>query len=391
MSIEPDSYTLPLTRDNLILVTGDMPTAGASEKSKAQQTQTSSSAKGAPIQEVLRFSGMPIEDEEVEDSPDFQPIKDLTERLLAPGRDSPEIAGRDHRHWQAELHKYKGRNEDTFVGQFFYPFTNGARNVLSDSCQTIQREWREDGLDINQNQPFLTGSLTKTITGGNKEWHRALSLLPRVKNPKPDTVYGYAINSLTMPEQEVCAVNHMYAGISTGIRLPAIFNEFGQTDLPRAVAQAARGGAAIVNATRELVKRTGKDIMSPGPDVDTVAFSFPYTYNLAHLYVHWALVRDRKVTYHMHLLRFYVIDRKQDGIFQQRRDLNNLLEWMLFERRKWVGVLLADLIRAKSPQLPPSFPLEAADDDAQPNKGSASYVGMWFRWLFSLAHPTRNA
>ena len=78
----------------------------------------------------------------------------------------------------------------------------------------------------------------------------------------------------------------------------------------------------------------------------------------------------------MHPLRFNVIDSMQDGIFQQRRDLNNLLEWMLFERRKWVGVLLADLSRAKSPQLPSSFPLEDAADDAQPHEGSASYVGM---------------
>ena len=171
----------------------------------------------------------------------------------------------------------------------------------------------------------------------------------------------------------------MYAGISKGIRLPAIINEFGQKNHPRAIVQAARGGTAIVNATRELVKRSGKDIMSPGPDVDTVAFSFPYTYSVAHLYVHWALVRGRKVTYHMHPLRFYAIDPMQDGIFQQQRDLNNLLEWMLFERREWVGFLLADLIRAKSPQLPPSFPLEDADDDAQPDERSASYVDMWFR------------
>ena len=303
----------------------------------------------------------------------------MTERLLAPGRDSPHIAGRDHRHWQAKLNKYKERNEDTFVEQFFNPFTNGARNVFSESGQTVQREWPEDGLNINQNQPFLTGSLNSLTTGGNKEWHRTLNLLPRIKNPKPDTAYSYAINSLTTPEQEVCMVNIMYAGISKGIYLPAIINEFDQTNHPCAIAQAARSGAAIVNATRELVKRSGKDIMKPGPDVDTVAFSFPNTYSVAHLYVHWALVRERKVTYHMHPLRFYVIDPMQDGIFQQRRDLNNLLEWMLFERRKWVGVILADLIRAKSPQLPPRFPLEEADEDAQPDEGSESYVGMCYR------------
>lgn len=377
-SIQPESHTLPLTRENLILVTGEMPTAGASEKSKARQTQTSGT-QGADIEDILKFSGMPVRDEEVQRSSDFQPIKDLTERLLAPRRDSPEIAGRDHDHWQAKLKVYKKRNERTFMTHFFNPLTSGARNVISESCQTVQREWQEDGLDFNEDQPFLTGSINRIFTGGNKEWHRKLNSLPRVKNPKPDTAYGYAIDSLTTQEQDVCRANSMYTCISKGIRLPAIINEFGQTDHPRAIAQAARGGAAIVNATRELVKRSGKDIMSPGPDVDTVAFSFPYTYNLAHLYVHWALVRDGKVTYHMHRRRFYDIDPDSDGIFQQRRDLNNLLEWMLFDRRKWVGVLLADLNRAGSPQLPPTLPVEDAVDDARPDEGSASYVGMWFR------------
>ena len=105
-SIEPEFHTLPLTRDNLILVTGEMPTAGASEKSKSQQTQTSS-AQDAAIEQILKFSGIPIRDEEVQRSPDFQPVKDLTKRLLAPGRDSSEIAGRDHHHRQAKLNKYK--------------------------------------------------------------------------------------------------------------------------------------------------------------------------------------------------------------------------------------------------------------------------------------------
>ena len=131
--------------------------------------------------------------------------------------------------------------------------------------------------------------------------------------------------------------------------------------------------------------------MSPGPDMDTLAFSFPYTYSIAHLYVHWALVKDRKVVYHMHRLRLYVIDTMEDGIFRQRCDLNNLLEWMLFERRRWVGVLLADLIRAKSPQLPPSFPLEDGDENPQPDEESISFVGMSLSVALSSCPPQRKA
>ena len=113
---------------------------------------------------------MPIQDQEVQRSPDIQSIKDMADRLLTPERNSPEIAGRKHNHWQAELDIFKTRNEDTFIGQFFNPFTNGARNVLSENGQTVQREWREDGLHVNQNQPFLTGSLNRIITNGPNEW-----------------------------------------------------------------------------------------------------------------------------------------------------------------------------------------------------------------------------
>ena len=122
----------------LILVTGEMPTAGASEKSKSQQTQTSS-AQGAAIEEILKLSGIPIRDEEVQRSPDFQPIKDLTERLLAPGRDSSEIPGRDHHHWQTKLNKFKQRNEDTFVGQPLHQW--GTQRSLEELPTRVAGGW----------------------------------------------------------------------------------------------------------------------------------------------------------------------------------------------------------------------------------------------------------
>ena len=96
-------------------------------------------------------------------------MKDLTKRLLAPGRDSPEIADQGHHPWQANLSKYKQWNEDIFIEHFFNPLTNEARNVLSESGQTVQREWQKDDLNINQNQLFLTDSLNRLITDDNKE------------------------------------------------------------------------------------------------------------------------------------------------------------------------------------------------------------------------------
>lgn len=83
--------------------------------------------------------------------------------------------------------------------------------------------------------------------------------------------YRYVINSLTREGQEVCIGNSMYASISKRNRLPAIINEFSQTNHPRAIAQVARSGAAIVTVTRELIKRSLKNIISPGPDVDTIS------------------------------------------------------------------------------------------------------------------------
>lgn len=99
-----------------MLVTGELPTAGASDKSKAQQTQIltkTRSAWCAAAEEILTFSGIPIRDKAVQRSSYFQPIKDLTGRLLAPEWKSPEIAGRDYPHRRARMDKYKETNEGT--------------------------------------------------------------------------------------------------------------------------------------------------------------------------------------------------------------------------------------------------------------------------------------
>lgn len=69
-------HTLPLTRENLGLVSGEMPQqptpSGSTTSRFSKKTTQSSKIQGISIQDIMRFNGMPIEDKVAKQTAEFR-------------------------------------------------------------------------------------------------------------------------------------------------------------------------------------------------------------------------------------------------------------------------------------------------------------------------------
>ncbi|KAL9099178.1 MAG: hypothetical protein Q9163_005284 [Psora crenata] len=369
---------LPLTRENLSLFTGDMPqqpnpsrSTTATTKSKANTTQ------GATIQDILEANYMPMEDQTARNSPEFKDVEARAKDLLARERHSPLVGGESNEYWFNKQQKIKvDRNEQTFREEFWRPFVGRNRNVKEDEgSMWIKRAWEKDGLDVNGSQRFHIESLPRVETGGDMSLAKLLKAHERVKTPEPDYTYALDSSFFTPAEKTTILRYHKWAGISKGVRFPSVIVEFKQTDLHSARAQCARGGAALIHANRQLISATGQNIYQLGTDTSTVVYSFAITYDIAKLQVHWAQVLSHKrVIFHMHRLRSYIMGDGDEGMFNQRRDLNNLLEWTVGGRRLWVQDLLSRIQRAGSPDVVPMMAMEDAQENESGEVGGGSRV-----------------
>ena len=346
---------------------------------KSRETNTS---VNIDVQELLAMNGMPIGDISARDVQGFDIIMENAKVILNGERNSPNVGGHDKTYWQKLHVKYEARNEQTYRDMFFTPFMGQDRNVKAKDEAWGKRAWSWDGLDINSNQPFYRKSLPKVNTFGNGQWEKLLNSKTnkRVKNPVPDLAYALDTSHFTKEELSILMNYSIYAGISKKIWCPTVIIEFNQGDMRRPKTQCARGGAALVNANRQLCMAGGRVKDVPGADTETVVYSFAMTHQSAVCSVHWANVtmepaNTLKTTFHMHSVGSWMFDYGNDGIFDQRKALNNLLGYLVGERKSWVKILLADIRRRGLPDIPATIPLETGENDEGDNDEDEGYGG----------------
>ena len=358
-----------LTEANLQLLTGH-----SLKKSHKMSTKITSTAttQGLSIKVLLTENGMPMDNLAIKSTDAYRAVMETSNVRIARGRHSPEKVAKAGS-FELLAAKYKTRSEQTFIERFFLPLTQGSRNILikDDSGKEIEnpiwkeRDWDDDGIDINTCQPFLRNSLPKVDTRGDKNYKKLLDSHERIKNPNPDRCYGLAEETFTMKERRINYLLHKYIGISNGIYHPSIVIEFGLhksiTDLE---AQCARGGAALVNAVRSVRLAAGEDIMIDGADQDSLIYTFAISGETAYLHVNWAFVEGSSTTFHMHLVKGFCL-RGGHTIMEMRGALNNLLDWTVGDRQTWIKGLLQK-IDAKGNKLvvPTPITLESTTGDS---------------------------
>ncbi|KAL9129306.1 MAG: hypothetical protein Q9217_002217 [Psora testacea] len=373
------SQPLPLSRENLRLLNGDMAPQTTPEESleslssKQTSKQASSTTKGLGIHDLLELNQMPIDSPTVMERQAYQDAMAFAQRILSRQGISPTTEG-FAKDMEALRRKYAHRNEQTFIIEYFWPLMGKGRHVEGPE----ERPWKKDGLDINSSQPFLREALPKVDAKKDKLLERLLSRHERVKNPVPDVLYGLSKESFSDAEETVNKLLNVYTGISSGIRHPAVIVEFKTGDsIEEVEAQCARAGAALVNSTRQLLVAAGENILTPGADVRTPLFSFAFVPSLAQLSIHWAEVTDDKsIIFHMHPIEQYGLRVPNGGgALAMRRSLNNILEWIVGERKDWIKQLLAAIAQREREKGMPRT-IESKHKGAQVGQASNSDNGL---------------
>ena len=272
---------------------------------------------------------------------------------------------------------YSVTNERTFVCEMWKHLHKEwrdkriARDPASeiDGVEWTTAAWQLDFLEARWDYEFRRESIPR-LENVTPTIAKCLAATPRIANPKPDLAYGISYGAFTEEEFDISRTYTQFSEVSPGICFPFFAAEFkgsGGT-MEEAELQACRGGAAMVNAVRELAKVAKAQKKDAGADMNSFAFTLAMVPICAFLYVHWAeVVPGKQTVYHMHKIRSY--DLTEAGTYPVlRRDLNNVLDWGLTSRLKECKEWL-NTIHKQNSSAPPSKKQKTGTEGSE--KGTA--------------------
>ena len=272
---------------------------------------------------------------------------------------------------------YAVTNERTFVSEVWKHLHKEWRDKRIavkpgselDGVEWTTAAWQLDFLEARWDYEFRRESIPR-LENVTPTIFKCLAATPRVANPKPDLAYGISYGALTEEEFDVSRTYPQYSEVSPGICFAFFAAEFkgsGGT-MEEAEIQACRGGAAMVNAVRELAKVAKTQKKDAGADMSSFAFTLAMVPISAFLHVHWAeVVPGKQTVYHMHKISSYDLTEAETYPVL-RRDLNNILDWGLSVRLKECKALL-NTIHKDNCSAPPSKKQKTAAEESE--KGTA--------------------
>lgn len=351
-----------------------------SSKSRSTNTLVDSpktpSSTGLSVRQIFKNNGMPIEDKQA--ISDYSAIKTWADKICGSERHSA-MRQESAQQILETNDKYAKRNEDTYFRNLWPKLFRDDREIRHKGTELAEPFWNKvawdkSHLDANWNYEFRRDSLPKLNTKGNKILQAIIDQNDRIKNPKPDITYGLDEKAFSLEEQRVNEANARFAGISKGIWHPGFLVEGKVAKVITEVEeQCCRGGAALVKAGRQIVELSGASISDIGADMKTAVFSLALVPQFASMFVHWAEVQEPDVViYHMHFVKDYSL-RREGGVTELRHDIDNVLDWMVLERKNWLKTVLGDIIkREQSGTLPPQLPApeynSSSEDELQDNE-----------------------
>ena len=258
------------------------------------------------------------------------------------GRDSV-MRPKSEEKLRARRDEYEKSNEDTFIHMFMAALKKENRRTWNAKKQKWKRvEWDQDGLKEAWNQSFQKNSIPKIDTA-DRVAKDILDSNPRIKNPKPDIVWGLSPRVFDKGLMEINKLYYAQAGICPADTWHpfCILEAKMKGSIEDAIYQCARGGAALVSAARLLYYVAGLlDLTTPGPDLITPVFSLAVVPTVISLLVHWAEVDDQGITW-FHTSHVYTYGLENPGVGTQlRHDLNNILDWGTLNRKAEVTKML---------------------------------------------------
>ncbi|KAI9760931.1 MAG: hypothetical protein M1840_002173 [Geoglossum simile] len=261
-------------------------------------------------------------------------IKELAERMKDIDRPSPGLSETDKIRITIRSASMKDRHEanaiDALLGLMF-----------------PEPGWIDQDtfphLDRNRDREFLKDCVPIPNGSQNPNLQAALEVVGALKTPKPDLAFGYRASAFSPTQTLTNTTYDRISRLSPGILHPFIVLEWKSTATGGtqfdAQNQAARTAAAIIYSQRTLhgVANTS----DTGSAVNSACFSCTIDSATVYLWIHWCQDTGEPpaTCYHMELLfQLFLSDR--EAVWRLRRMINNIFEWGMGERLRWVmGVL----------------------------------------------------
>lgn len=354
-TVEPTTPQ-PLTAKNLKLLQGIVmpPTEKDSHSAKSASTETKASITSRGLLEanaIVMF--------DLQAFGKYPQILNMAQNIISNDRKSvmsPEEIGdiKDAQPLMAMV------NEDSFIDELWWRLLRPVRLVKGSSGDNENAEdwaltkWSASHLLHIRNLAFKNDMIPNLNPGDDEDIKKLLKSLPKIANPQPDLCYGLTKKAFTDEEHVTNETYRRFTNLTSIIYHSFCVIEFKTEDgkWSECKTQCCRGGAALVHAIRSFKALSDSDTndvlktdhLESNP---CIAFSLAVEPELVNLHVHWAeRTLTNKTIYHMNDVREYVLKR-DDELKYLRHDLNNILDWGLFDRKSAIKDIIANI---KKPQ-----------------------------------------
>ena len=191
------------------------------------------------------------------------------------------------------------------------------------------RDWRDDGVFAVMDQDLRKDSVPNSFP--DEILAQAMKKIDGMTTPRPDRCYGLRANWIPKPKDlhldadlqalllEVCPhLSHPFFLIE---------GKSNNGSKIQAQNQARRGGAALVNAMRQLLTKSGElPVIDNGVDDRNFVFSATLFPGVMSIWVHWVELENGSASFHMNLLKSLAMEDPQH-ISDSRKILNNIMSW----------------------------------------------------------------
>ncbi|ELR08578.1 hypothetical protein VC83_04072 [Pseudogymnoascus destructans] len=333
----------PLTQQNLLSAEGEMdprlagapatPQKSVSSISQTYDTPSQASHASSSVDVGAKLEIINIFGHETS-TPILQKLPDFKAEVLSvvSGERLSAMKPQSAKRFRSDFNDVKSRNEATLHDRMMPHMIKSGRTVSGgENADELYKEFREDGLDRNIDADFSAGCVPIPPCHA---FEKNLERLFGVKNPKPDFTFGFNPSTFTKDEQLLLQRYDTSYALSKGIISPFFIMEWkgSRGTMQDCSVQARRGGAAIVNARRQIRASTIPDYDYFTPDLATIAFSCAMTSEIAYIAVHWCQrIADNDYWYMAVAKRFFLAE--DDDIQRLRLCLHNIIDWGLSERR----------------------------------------------------------
>ena len=382
--------TYALTVDKLSALdreNGDM-TRSPNDKAGCKSNDTSNSP--SEDRAILQSNEVFIHDKDDQHIKPHTALYKSVRSILEHERGSPERDGTLDRtidDLQNTRSKYQHSNENSFLVMFITELLGKARRIKEISVPPTEedtawalRSWSDSKLHCLWSANMKSAVLPKLVSN-DKAANRLLELLPNLKRPRPDMLFGIQRDDWAPEDKEDNLAFREFTEVTPGLTHAGILLECKAPsgDVDETICQACRGGTALV-INREFLNLQAKPnqpvfrnrpatrLKGPsaattsastdpsaastqpedlGPDLKSFAFSIDLDPSLADIYVNWAERRRNDSTlYHMNLVETHAI-KSAAGLKSFRRSLFSILDWSLHERRDEVKAILQEIRRKR--------------------------------------------